>query len=60
MTESTSDDKQERVAAAIQKADSGSNHQAGMDGDDASTADRTAGTADRTAGTAVEDDHLDH
>lgn len=53
MTESSSGDQQERVAAAIQEADSGSNHQAGMDGDDASTADRTAGTA-------VEDDHQDH
>ena len=53
MTESSSGDKQERVAAAIREADSGSNHQAGMDGDGASTADRTAGTA-------VEDDHPDH
>ena len=52
MPESSSGDKRERVAAAIQKADSGSNHQAGVDGDDASTADRTAGTA-------VEDDHPD-
>ena len=52
MTESPSGDKQQRVAAAIQKADSGSDHQAGVDGDDASTADRTAGAV-------VEDDHPD-
>lgn len=42
MTESFSDETQERVAAAIRDADSGSNHQAGMDGDEASAADRTA------------------
>jgi len=34
------DDVQDRVAAAIQDADSGSNHQVGVDGDDDSVADR--------------------
>ncbi len=42
MTESSSDETQERVVTAIRDADSGSNHQAGMDGDEASAADRTA------------------
>lgn len=42
MTESSSDETQERVAAAIRDPDSGSSYQAGMDGDEASAADRTA------------------
>ncbi len=46
MTESSSDETQERVATAIRDADSGSNHQAGMDGDEASAADRTAADDD--------------
>lgn len=46
MTESSSDETQDRVAAAIRDADSGSNHQAGMDGDEASAADRTADEED--------------
>ncbi len=37
-----SDEVAERAAAAIQEANSGSNHQAGVDGDDDSVADRTA------------------
>jgi len=37
-----SDEVAERAAAAIQEANSGSNHQAGVDGDDDSAADRTA------------------
>lgn len=36
-----SDEVAERAAAAIQEANSGSNHQAGVDGDDDSVADRT-------------------
>lgn len=46
MTESSSDETQERVVTAIRDADSGSNHQAGMDGDEASAADRTAAADD--------------
>lgn len=42
MMQPCSDETQERVAAAIEEADSGANHQAGMDGDEASTADRAA------------------
>ena len=37
------DEVQERARAAIKEADSGSNHQAGVDGDDSSVADRAAG-----------------
>lgn len=43
MTQPSSDETQQRVAAAIEEADSGSNHQAGVDGDEASTADRAEG-----------------
>ena len=39
---STDDETRERVAAAIGEADCGSSHQAGVDGDDVSTADRAA------------------
>ena len=38
--DSTGDEVAERAAAAIKEADSGSNHQAGVDGDDDSAADR--------------------
>lgn len=39
---SDSDEAAERAAAAIKEADAGSNHQAGVDGDDDSAADRSA------------------
>lgn len=39
---SANDEVQERAAAAIDAAQSGSNHQAGSDGDDDSVADRAA------------------
>ena len=39
-TSTYSDDRADRIAAATKKADPGSNHGAGMDGDDASAADK--------------------
>jgi hypothetical protein len=45
VTTSARDDRQEQVTAAVAESDPGSNHQAEMDGDDPSTADRAEESA---------------